>query len=565
MFVADRNDLATKLKIPIKNLTHLLYVKKTENCYTSFQIPKKNGSFRTICTPNDQLKDVQRKLAQLLYKKQQEIWEKQNIHPNISHGFEKGKTIITNAKIHKNRRFVLNLDLEDFFTSFHFGRVMGYFQKNRNFKLDRKMAATIAQLTCYDGSLPQGAPTSPIITNLICKILDFKLLAVAKKYKLDYTRYADDLTFSTNNKKFLAQKDYFLKEISKVIEKEGFKINEKKTKLQYRDSKQTVTGLVVNEKINTDRNYFRTTKAMAHSLYTKGEFNIDNEKGSIAQLEGRFSFINQIDKYDNKYCVEVKRNFQTLNLREKEYRKFIFYKIFLHNSNPLLITEGKTDPLYIKAALKKYYKDFPKLICKNKDEQFEFSLHFFKRTKKMKYFFNIVENGADNLKNIYDFYFGGNIRGYQFKGYFNDFLRYNVVPNSPVIMLFDNEIQNKNKPITKFAGYKNLTEIEKADFEKNLKIKMHEKNGKNDKSNLYLITNPLVNDKKECEIEDLFDVATLNIQINGRTFDRNVKKGDHNHFGKNDFANYMQNYETIDFSKFLPLLQNISKIVELYL
>lgn len=118
MFITDREHLALKLNIPLKNLTHLLYIKRTENCYSSFNILKKNGTARGIDAPNDELKSVQRKLAQLLYKKQQEVWTEKGVTPNISHGFEKGKTIISNAKIHRNKRFVLNLDLENFFLHF---------------------------------------------------------------------------------------------------------------------------------------------------------------------------------------------------------------------------------------------------------------------------------------------------------------------------------------------------------------------------------------------------------------------------------------------------------------
>ena len=110
---------------------------------------------------------------------------------------------------------VLNIDLENFFESFHFGRVRGFFIKNNNFLLPIEVATVIAQISCYEGKLPQGAPSSPIISNLICEILDYRLLKIAKKYKLNYTRYADDLTFSTNDKNFLGLQMEFYEEISK--------------------------------------------------------------------------------------------------------------------------------------------------------------------------------------------------------------------------------------------------------------------------------------------------------------------------------------------------------------
>jgi len=202
--VKTRKDFAVFLGIELKLLTYILYHIKVENLYTTFEIPKKNGGTRIINAPDKKiLKKIQNRLMNKLYNYQNKIKKDENIKINISHGFEKGKSIITNARIHRNKRFVLNIDLKDFFASFHFGRVVGFFEKNINFRIPKDIAIIIAQLCCYKGSLPQGAPTSPIISNIICNIFDMRILKLAKKYKLDYTRYADDLTFSTNNKDFL--------------------------------------------------------------------------------------------------------------------------------------------------------------------------------------------------------------------------------------------------------------------------------------------------------------------------------------------------------------------------
>lgn len=553
MFIVDREHLAMALNIPTKKLTYLLYRKKTENCYTSFEIPKKNGGRRVINTPNSELKEVQRKLADKLYEKQSRIWNAQNITPNISHGFEKKKSIISNAKIHRNKRFVLNIDLENFFASFHFGRVRGYFNKNENFKIPLDVATVIAQLSCYNGSLPQGAPTSPVITNLICQILDFRLLNIAKKHKLDYTRYADDLTFSTNDKKFFENQSLFIKEISKVIEKAGFEINDNKTRFQYRDSRQTVTGLVVNKKINIDINYFRTTKAMAHSLYTKGQFFINGEEGTIAQLEGRFAFINQIDKYENTASKEKMRKVRTLNGREKEYQRFLFYKNFYNCSKPTIITEGKTDVLYIKAALKKYVDKYPSLIQSKSDGTFSYNITFLKRTKKLKYFFGLVEDGADTINMIYYHYTGKD----GCKNCLNPFNKYNAESRNPVILVLDNEINGSDKkPIRKFQGYNDLSRESKEIFETNLSIKLI------NNANLYLITNPLVKEKTECEIEDLFSDETLATEIRGMKFSR---KGETGFYGKVDFSIFVyNNYNEIDFSNFIPMLNHMNEIIETY-
>ena len=103
---------------------------------------------------------------------------------------------------------------------------------------------------------------------------------------------------------------------------------------------------------------------MAHSFYSRGEFTIDGESGTMAQLEGRFSFITQIDKY-NLGLDKRKINFRELNGREKEYQKFLFYKYFLGIHAPLIVTEGKTDIIYMRSALKNLYEKYPRLITRN--------------------------------------------------------------------------------------------------------------------------------------------------------------------------------------------------------
>lgn len=114
--------------------------------------------------------------------------------------------------------------------------------------------------------------------------------------------------------------------MDKIVRNSGFSLDEEKTRLQYFSSRQVVTGLVVNKKLNISRNYYKDTRAMAHSLYTKGKFIIDSNEGTLSQLEGRFSFINQIDKYNNNIDLSIKkRNFRTLNNHEEQYRRFFIF------------------------------------------------------------------------------------------------------------------------------------------------------------------------------------------------------------------------------------------------
>ncbi len=122
--------------------------------------------------------------------------------------------------------------------------------------------------------MPQGAPTSPIISNLIFNIVDLRILSLAKKYKLSYTRYADDMSFSTNNRAF--QTDYinFIQELRNLLENSGFEINENKTRLEYYSSRQEVTGLTVNKKINVSRKFIKQTRAMVDQLFKTNSFYI---------------------------------------------------------------------------------------------------------------------------------------------------------------------------------------------------------------------------------------------------------------------------------------------------
>lgn len=123
--IQTRNELADFLQIPRSKLTYLLYIVGTQNCYTTFTIPKKSGGERLICSPCEELKSVQKRLAVALWGHLKSVRTERGIRPNLSHAFEENRSIITNAAIHRNKRFVCNLDPEDFFPSFHFGRVQG--------------------------------------------------------------------------------------------------------------------------------------------------------------------------------------------------------------------------------------------------------------------------------------------------------------------------------------------------------------------------------------------------------------------------------------------------------
>ena len=550
--IKTRNELADFLRIPRQKFTQILYSIYPNNCYTTFEIPKKKGGTRSISAPNDELKEIQRHLADVLYEYKKTILDDNQIKNNVSYAFEKGKGIISNAEVHRNKRLVLNIDLKDFFDSFHFGRVCGYFEKNKYFMLPHEVAVILSQLSCYNGKLPQGAPTSPIITNLMCQILDVKIINLSKRYKLNYTRYADDLTFSTNDKHFLEKQNEFIEKLEKFINHEGFEINKEKTRLQYNDSRQVVTGLVVNKKINICRDYYRETRAMANNLYNNGEFTINGVAATLNQLEGRFSFIDQIEKHNNVQDKE-KHSFYKLNGREKQFQKFLFYKYFFVSSKPIIITEGKTDIIYLKAALRNLYKEYPDLVEKKKDGSFEYKISFLKRTSKIRYFLGLAKDGADAIKNVTRFFTDS-------KNFTNYYKYFRDVTNNdsayPTIIVFDNELSNKEKPLSKFAN-EFVNKENKELLKKDLKIQVFPD------TNLFLITNQLIDRKEESEIEGLFDKSTLGTIIDCKKFTLKDKYDTKQFYGKEIFSKYViNNYEKIDFSNFKCILDNIVSIIK---
>ncbi len=362
----EPKDVAELLNVKYGDLIYYLYRLDMRSQYKTFEIPKKNGSFREINAPISPLKILQRKLNQVLVS----IYKPRD----ATHGFVKGKSILTNSKLHIKRKYVLNIDLEDFFGSINFGRVRGLFL-NKPYGLPPKIATLIAQLCCFDGKLPQGAPTSPIITNLICARLDRSLTYLAFNHKCIYSRYADDITFSTsinNFPKALARLKTDNKEIElgedlrSIIESNGFKVNYQKVRLQVRTQRQEVTGLVVNKFPNVKRKFVRQIRSMFHSWekfgldsaqteYESKYSNFFNPFGLYPDFRnvlcGKLEFLGYIKgKGDTSFVSFVNKLNHLDSILAKRFMKF------LDDSKelviPLIYTEGKTDAIHLKAALK---------------------------------------------------------------------------------------------------------------------------------------------------------------------------------------------------------------------
>ena len=287
------SSVAKLLGVPYDRLVYHIYRVEKSKRYKIFELPKKSGGYRQISTPITALKIIQRKLNQVL----QAVYK---IKPSV-HGFIQGKNIVTNAKVHAGKRYVLNIDLKDFFPSINFGRVRGLFMAFP-YGLNPDVATVLAQICCHNNQLPQGAPTSPIVTNMICAKMDSQLQHLAKECKATYTRYADDITFSTTLPKFPPRLAYTVTEegteklvlgdaLLNIITENGFTINEQKIRLQTRGNHQSVTGLTTNKFPNVDRKYVRQIRAMLHAW----------AKFGLEAAEKEYQ-----EKYDNKSRLSTK-------------------------------------------------------------------------------------------------------------------------------------------------------------------------------------------------------------------------------------------------------------------
>lgn len=265
--LAQKNLYGEKARIITESsLNYYAYSSNAKNRYVTFQIPKKDGTSRTIDAPCKGLMVIQKALSVLL----ESIYT-----PSPSTmGFVNGRSVVANAKVHLGKQYVYNIDLKNFFPSITSGRICARLQA-KPYLFNKEIAGFIADICCQKSAegkvvLPQGAPTSPIMTNIICEKLDFKLQNLAKAFHLTYSRYADDITFSGNRNVFNAE-GKFCKKLRYIIEEEEhFIINENKTRLCQRGGRMEVTGVTVNDKLNTSRKYMRQIRTMIHNWETLG-------------------------------------------------------------------------------------------------------------------------------------------------------------------------------------------------------------------------------------------------------------------------------------------------------
>jgi RNA-directed DNA polymerase len=332
--VKNVDDLAKLLN---KTAIDLNYLATNPSNYKTFQLKKKKGGFREIDMPENTLKYLQktlnlyfqsvylplkseashgfifnpkkrfRSIQSKLQKRQIAIVESDTIICNIK----------TNAEKHCNQKYVLNIDLKDFFTSISVHQIFKLF-RGPIFNFDENVSSVLALLVTYKKRLPQGAPTSPILSNLICINLDENIEKYCKVRNINFTRYADDLTFSSNE---LISKE-IIDDIQWIIQSHQFEVQPKKLRLISQKGRQTVTGLVVNKKVNVSRAYYKKLRAILHDCEKNGIENAfikhyknqesPNLNNFIHKIEGMLHFIAHIKGYENRNVISMNLKFKAL-------------------------------------------------------------------------------------------------------------------------------------------------------------------------------------------------------------------------------------------------------------
>ncbi|NEZ89063.1 retron Ec67 family RNA-directed DNA polymerase/endonuclease [Weissella paramesenteroides] len=513
--------------------------------YTEFSIPKKySNELRTINAPDSELKKIQKQIKRLI---ENQLLSKKYYFNISSQAYQKNKSIFTNAQIHRNKKYILHFDIENFFDNITFRRINGFFQKNKRFKLPYNISTILTRLCCCKGHLVQGSPISPIISNLIGDGLDYKLRKLSNKYHFIYTRYADDMIFSTNDSKIITNKlQEFMKDLQDIIEQEGFSLNQRKYTLMGPNVRHYVTGLTNNKKVATPIEFYKSTRAMANHLYKYGEINVNGKifdsnsyPSPVNIVEGRLNHIYHIEQENRKLYQEHSAGFEyfpitpldyqkhtnklkinndtgsiinELSGKELEYSKFIFYKNFFYGDYIKVFTEGKTDPRYIKKAYS---------MLRPNDNSIRLSSveSLLNHNNILTKVFNLHQ-GGDGLTDIFNMYTGNQSNENKYFNY-TQYFNLKTLPIRPTIILMDFELNNKNKtsPLNNFINNIVNTLLggkgRNKEKERNkIKQELKEKGYYRIYSNLYLavttdlieITSHTENKTIDRDIENYFDI-----------------------------------------------------------
>ncbi|MBP7635249.1 RNA-directed DNA polymerase [Candidatus Ozemobacteraceae bacterium] len=260
----DLRELARRLGVSVEELTSI------RPAYREIRVKKRSGGTRLLLEPSPELKKIQRCILHKLLKRL-------SSHESV-HGFESGRSIVTNAQQHANKDLVICVDLKDFFQKTQVRRIREYFTF---IGWNTDAADMLMHLTAWNGGLPQGAPTSPRLANLVNHALDARLEGLAKHHGGTYTRYADDLTFSFPTRKELPKKETgtFLEMVSRIVKENGYSMHGKeKLRVMTYARCQSVTGLVVNQKVDLPRRTRKWLRAVEHHRVTGKPATLSDEQ-----------------------------------------------------------------------------------------------------------------------------------------------------------------------------------------------------------------------------------------------------------------------------------------------
>jgi len=275
------------------SLIYLLTRKDSNYKYDIFEIDKKSGGKRVIYAPKYSLKLVQKWVLHHIFYK---------IKPSEQcFAYKKGLSnpLKKNAEKHKSNGFVLTIDIKDFFPSFTPKRVFGLFS---SIGYNREVAALLTNICTYDDHLPQGAVTSPCISNLLCRQLDYRLQKYCAKRDITFTRYADDLYFSSNDRQLL-KKSYTI--IVRILKDEGFEINSKKTHFMSPKTRTQIAGVTISDgKLKAPKEMKRKVRSMIHRAIVTGDYS------SVNQIKGYIAYINSIEINYKDRIIEYIKSFK---------------------------------------------------------------------------------------------------------------------------------------------------------------------------------------------------------------------------------------------------------------
>ncbi len=390
------------------------------------------------------------------------------------------------------------------------------------------------------------------------------------KHGCTYSRYADDITFSTNKPDFPsdiarnvgddAHKWEAGDRLREIIARAGFTINAQKTRMQYQSSRQDVTGLVVNKKANIRSEYRRTVRAMAQHLFMTGQFEFIRTTadpagvltptkviGNVDQLHGMLGHIDLVDRHNE--AMESKRDSGSakaksaaqavLRSKQRLYRRFLLFKDFYSAQRPVLVCEGKTDNIYLLYAIKGLAVSYPRLATVLPNNKVTVNIRILKTLDSSIGRVLRLGHGASDLVHLIEQYM---IAMQKFKA---------PGMTQPVILLVDNDggADDVYKTINKLTK----RGVTRADPYFHIS------------GNLYVVVTPLQEGVRQSEIEDCFDDSIKNLNLGGKTFSANSKADSSAHFGKNILSQYVrENATRINFNGFRSVLDRIVAAIEDY-